>query len=238
MSNINKEKIMAAKDLESLWNLEDDDDDASEGNQSAWNTEANWVKDAHLLSLDEIRKIGYPGDSKDDKNLGRTGLNSSPAGLSLIWSDVAASWDISVAKVQRITTCHGLCIWGKDPLFMDTLKSYKDCRRLARGMKDVAYMEDLTSSFLLYQYYTPSPKVGGSISFLKDRLGMMGQINNALGVSQSATWVELSITSIMTLESRELGKWKSTIQRENEKFKDFIELRKYSLDKWYDKHNS
>lgn len=230
---------MSVKDLESIWNTSEDEDgdDASEGNQSAWDTESNWVKDAHLLSLDEIRKSGYPGDSKDEKNLGRTGLGKLPPGLDLIWGDIASTWDISVAKLHRITTSHGLCILGKDELFLETRKLYRDSMRLARGMKDYSYMSDLESSFLLYQFYVTSTKGGGAISFLKDRLGMIGQVNKSLGVVQVTTLIELSIISIMSLESKELGKWKETIRREHEKFREFQEIRRDLLRKWYDKHS-
>jgi hypothetical protein len=230
-----KESI-PVKELESMWNLEDDE---NEGKQSAWDTESGWVHDAHLLPLDEIRSMGYPSESKgnDEKELGKTGLGRIPSGLNLIWADLAQAWDISIAKLQRITTCHGLCILGKDELFLDIRKLYHDSMKTARGMKDPAYMEDLESSFLLYQFFIPSGKYGGSISFLKNRLGMIGQVNKTLGVAQATTWIELSIISIMTIESKELGKWKNTISREQEKFREFMEIRKNLLERWYDKHN-
>lgn len=231
---------MSVKDLDSMWNLENEDEEAenTEGKESAWDLESGWVKDAHLLSLDEIRKQGYPneGGGQDEKLLGKTGLGLSPNGLILIWRDIALAWDISVAKLQRITTSHGLCIYAHDPWYTDTYKVYKDSMKIARGMDDPSYIRDLTSSFLLYKFHIPSAKTGGSISFLKNRLGMIGQVNAVMGVAEATTLIELSVTSIMTLESKELGKWKKTLTREYENFREFGSIRKRLLEDWYEKH--
>jgi hypothetical protein len=120
------------------WELEDDEDTAYETHEatggdltSFWDLEAGWVKDVHLKSLDELQKIGYPDVhtspnktelSTGEKALGTTGLDVTPSGLVEIWRDLADSWDMSVAKIQRISTCHGICIFAKDESYVNLQK--------------------------------------------------------------------------------------------------------------------
>jgi len=233
------------------WELENDDDNANEQYEasggdltSAWDCEAGWIKDVHLMSLDELKKTGYPDVhtspnktelSSGEKALGTTGLDVTPYGLVEIWRDLADSWNMSVAKIQRITTSHGICIFAKDENYVNLQKLYRSTTRLIRGSTDPKMLDALEDSALKYQYNPKRTKTGGSVSYLTNRLGIIAKIQHTLGLAQTQTFCELSITSIMTIESRELGRWKLTLAEECKGFNDHKERRKAALEALYQK---
>ena len=234
------------------WQLEEEDEDnayqqheANGGDlTSFWDLEAGWVKDVHLLSLDELQKIGYPDVhtspnrtelSSGEKALGITGLDVTPSGLVEIWRDIADSWNMSVAKVQRISICHGICIFAKDENYVNLQKLYRKTTRLMRGSTDPKMLDALEDSALTYQYNPKRAKKGGSVSYLTNRLGTVAKIQHTLGLAQTQTFCELSIASIMTIKSRELGRWKLTLAEECKGFNDHKERRRAALEALYQK---
>jgi hypothetical protein len=234
------------------WEIEEEDEDSAyqqhEANggdlSSFWDVEAGWIKDVHLKSLDELQKIGYPDVhispnktelSTGEKALGTTGLDITPYGLVEIWRDIADSWNMSVAKIQRISTCHGICIFAKDENYVNLQKLYRKTTRLIRGSTDPKMLDALEDSALTYLYNPKRAKKGGSVSFLTNRLGAIAKIQHTLGLAQTQTLCELSIASIMTIKSRELGKWKLTLAEEYKGFNDHKERRKVALEVLYQK---
>lgn len=233
---------------ESEWELEDEDElyemhEATGGDlASFWDVEAGWPKDVHLMSLDELRKIGYPDVNTDpkktrlgsgEKSLGSTGLDVTPKGLFLVWHDLAESWNMSLAKVQRINLCQGICIYARDPLYIGLDKVYRKVNKLIRGTTDAALQDEFETSSLNYSYPSKRLKKGGSMAFLTNRLGIVSKIDSRLAVPQTTVLVELSIASIMTLKSRKLGKWTKTMESEYRNFRDHIAKRKEALEKLF-----
>lgn len=211
---------------------------------SFWDCEVGWVKNVHLMSLDDLRKIGYPDVNANPKSstlgsgekpLGSTGLNVTPSGLSIIWSDLAESWNMSVAKVQRITICHGLCLWARDSWFTELDKMHRKVRKLMRGVPDAKILDEFTTSSLIYSHNPTAAKRGGSIAYLTNRLGMVAKVDARLGVPQTTALIELSIASIMTLKSRKLGRWLITIKPEYDSFRAYGEKRRQALEALYNK---
>ena len=233
------------------WELEYNEDNAFEQYEanggdltSFWDTEAGWVKDVHLITLDELKKTGYPDVhtspnqtelSSGEKALGTTGLDVTPSGLVEVWRDLADSLNMSVAKIQRITTCHGICIFAKDENYVNLQKLYRSTTRLIRGSIDPKMLDELEDSALKYQYNPKRAKTGGSVSYLTNRLGIVAKIQHTLGLAQTQTFCELSITSIMTIESQELGRWKLTLAEECKGFADHKERRRMALETLYQK---
>lgn len=234
------------------WDTEDEEEDERyEAHEavggdltSFWDTEAGWVKDAYLIPLDELRKIGYPDVltnpgkatlGSGEKPLGSTGLDVTPKGLFVVWNDLAESWNMSLAKIQRITLCHGLCIYAKDPWYIDLYRTFRKTNKLVRGTTNLACLDELETSSLIYNYPAKRNKRGGSMGFLTNRLGMVSKVDARLAVPQTTAFVELSIASIMTLQRRVLGKWKETLRPEYDSFREYGIKRKNILEELYKK---
>jgi len=214
---------------------------------SFWDTEAGWVKDAHLMTLDELRKVGYPDVNANpggsmlgggEKPLGSTGLDVTPKGLALVWNDLAESWNMSQAKVQRITLCHGLCLFAKDPWYMDIDIAYRKAKKLVRGTTDLSLLDDFESSLLIYSYPAKRQKRGGSMAFLTNRLGMVAKIDGRLAVPQTTALIELSVASIMTLRRGRVKGWVKTMNSEYKNFREYGVKRKEALEKLLIKLNN
>lgn len=230
--------------MKNPWDLEDELDEEQEEDftgdlVNSWDAEAGWVKDVHLIPLDKLFKRGYPDINVNprslslgsgEKPLGSTGLRRTPSGLYVIWNDLAKTWSMSMAKVQRITICHGICIWAKDPWYIDIHKIHRKLRRLMRGITDTKTLDEFTSSSLAYYFNPAAERTGGSIGYLTNRLGIISEISNGFGVIQSTALIELSIASIMTLENKKLGRWLVTIQSEYDGFRLHGEKRRQALD--------
>jgi hypothetical protein len=233
----------------SEWELDEDEryeiHEASGGDLSSfWDTEAGWVKDAHLKSLDELKDIGYPDVNfnpgkttlgSGEKPLGSTGLDVTPKGLFIVWHDLAESWDVSLAKIQRINSCHGICIYAHDPYYIDLDRVYRKVTKLMRGVTNGALLDEFETSSLSYSYPASRKKKGGSMAYLTNRLGMVSKIDSRLAIPQTTAFVELSIASIMTLKSRKLKKWVNTMESEYLSFQNHMVKRKEALEKLYEK---
>ena len=226
-----------------MWEFEPDDESALEATGgdlvNAWDCEAGWVQDVHLKSLDELAKVGYPDvhigpNSKEigsgEKPLGNTGLDVTPYGLVEVWRDLGETWGMSTAKIQRITVCHGICIFAKDSYFTEMNKLYRMTTRLMRGSTNSKLFDELENSALAYEYNPKRAKKGGSLAYLTNRLGIVSKIQHTLGIAQTQTFIELSVASIMTLEGSELSKWKKTLAEEHKAFKEHEAKRMAALE--------
>ena len=232
--------------------LEDQEQDESDSESEAeeenleeedfakrWDTEAGWFhENVHSTPLNEVRKWGYPNTAysprgeeygSGERPLGNTGLRDTPTGLAMIWSDLAATWHISKARLHRITTCHGICILAKDPLFIEMESLYRPIRMGIRGTTDFNTINEVEASSLIYHFSPSRIKKGGSIGYLTNRLGIVSEMEDIIGVSQATMLMELSIISIMTLEGK-LGRWKNTVRGEYNRFRKHMGKRKKNLE--------
>jgi len=104
-----------------------------------------------------------------------------------------------------------------------------------RGISNPKILDEFTTSSLIYSHSPTAVKRGGSVGYLTNRLGMVAKVEARLGVPQTTTFIELSIASIITLRSRKLGRWVTTIRPEYESFRAYGEKRKQALEALYDK---
>jgi hypothetical protein len=226
------------------WQTESEFDDIElfeyDANPSAWDTCAGgWPKDAFAKALDEMKKIGYPGENdKDETKPIRTGLREKPYGLHNCWSSLSTGWNISIAKLQKITTCHGISIISHEEWFKDLYKVYLENRKIILGSTDPSMHSEVRDSQLSYHFYISDDHQGGGITTIGSRAGFIGQIEGALGLTLATTLIELNIISIMTIDSRKLSPWKNTFAQEHAKFLRYADTRQRLQDVFYDRYKS
>ena len=230
--------------MERNWKLESEEDDLDEpveqnkdeyivsddgddlAFEDSWETEANHIPDIHLKRLDEIIRVGYPGDPHDKT---RTGGVLCPKALDLAWRAIkreGGRW--TKARVQRISVYHGLRMAFKDDDIKAINRAYNKLMTLSKNMDD----DDLINALAerrVFSFRDPSPKTTsmGTLVFLE---GAIADLADSLGIAKSNMYPLLSLMSIVTYQP---PMWEMNLGKEYRSFRNALGERLAKLEKEY-----
>ncbi len=230
--------------MESGWKTESEEDDLDEsveqnkdenivsddgddlGFEDPWETEANHIPDIHLKRLDEIIRVGYPGDPHDKT---RTGGVLCPKALDLAWRAIkreGGKW--TKARVQRVSVYHGLRMAFKDEEIKAINRAYNKLMILSKNVDD----DDLINALAdrkVFSFRDPNPKTTsmGTLVFLE---GAIADLADSLGISKSNMYPLLSLMSIVTYRP---PMWEVNLGKEYRSFRNALSERLAKLEKEY-----